>query len=303
MHMEGYERKRTKESNEDDASWRGFMSELEMLSRIGSPSRYEGGVRNYLHRRLEELGISSKEDAKGNLLVEFDGPEGAVLLSAHMDKIGKGSKIRMEGERVIGRLDDTFGLSLIMEILREGMRPSVLFTVEEESIREVAGVDGKSMYHERPLKDGIYNAGARFAIKEIHDGVIKKPGLMIFIDTSAHNKIGKGALVSKSSLDFPFPAESMKSIAKILHNAHVSVRYWDAGATDAIEASFLSEQPIALVQVATEHYHTDHEIVDKKDIVDAIEVVKTLIRNRHAVVMQPGTPEHARKENPIILDK
>lgn len=301
--MEGYERKHAKEPKEDHSSWHGFISELEVLSRIGSPSRYEGGVRNHLRRRLGELGISSKEDEKGNLMVSSESPEGEVLLSAHMDKIGRGSEVRVEGEKVVGRLDDAFGLSLIMEVLREGMRPSVLFTVEEESSREMIDTEGKRVEYERPLVGRVYNAGARSAMEAIGKGNERKPKLMIFVDTAAHDQIGKGVLISKSSLDFPFPIESMKSMAEILRNDRISVRYWDAGATDAIEASFLPDQPVVLVQVATENYHTDHEGANKKDILDAIEVVTTLIKRRADVLAPSVTPMHADKGETIILDK
>lgn len=301
--MERYEGQRMIEAKKDNPSWRGFLSELEMTSRINSPSRYEGGMRNYLHRRLGEMGIASTEDAKGNLLVLSDGPEGDVLLSAHMDKIGAGSEIRIEGETVIGRLDDAFGLSLIMEVLKEGLRPSVLFTVEEESTRQVIDKKGEKIEYKRPLAGEIHNAGARSAMQEIYDGAVKKPALIIFVDTSAHDQIGKGPLVSKSSFNFPFPVESMKSMAAILRNEHVSVRYWDAGATDAIEASFLPEQPAVLIEVATEQYHTDHEVAHKNDILDAIAAVKALITHKESIAVQPGKLIHAHKGDTIISDK
>lgn len=279
-----------RKSQENKPGVTGVLEELQWLSRIESPSKFEGGIRNYLKKKLEGYDIATEVDDKGNLWGHSNAPEGEVLLSAHMDKIGRGSSLQMEGNKVIGRLDDALGLSVIMGIFRQGLRPSVLFTVEEESTRQVMKNDGTAKYSTRSLAGGIHNAGARRAAERLYAQEVEKPKLIIFLDTSANSIIGKGALVAKTSFDFMFPVETAKDIFKILKGEGISVRYWDANATDAIEGTFLKNQPMTLIEVPAEHYHTDHETADARDIADAFAVVEALIHNRDKINPSPNSP-------------
>ncbi len=60
------------------------------LMMIPGLSGYEGRVRKYLARQLQELGLSTRTDRLGNLIATFDGEAGApsVMLFTHMDQLG-----------------------------------------------------------------------------------------------------------------------------------------------------------------------------------------------------------------------
>ena len=120
-----------------------LIQDLKELSIIDSLSGHEAEIRSHLKETLEGLGLRCSIDGKGNLWVESeDDGQKDILLSAHMDKVGKGKEVVVDGERLRGRLDDTLGLSIILQLIRQGLRPSALFTVEEESQTEVER-DGK----------------------------------------------------------------------------------------------------------------------------------------------------------------
>ena len=62
---------------------------LELLSdlvALPSPSGQEDAVRDYLSNTLDEMGLSWRTDAKGNLLCGSENPR--VIVTAHMDEIG-----------------------------------------------------------------------------------------------------------------------------------------------------------------------------------------------------------------------
>ena len=119
----------------DGETWEDIRQELSVLSAMESLSTKEDNLRSYLVGRATEMGIETKVDEKGNLWFLSDQSEGEIMLCAHMDKIGNGVEITVTGDQVSGRLDDALGMSVILSIFKEGLRPSALFTVQEESDR------------------------------------------------------------------------------------------------------------------------------------------------------------------------
>ena len=153
-------------------------------------------MRNYLEDEAKRFGYKTKIDTVGNLWLLSNAPEGEILLCAHMDKVGEPKKMEEAGNKIMGRLDDALGVSIIMGSLETGLRPSVLFTVEEE----------------------IGGAGASYATKNIYDAKEKRPKLALIIDVSALEKHGVGPLVYTSSGGKPFPKLPLKTIDKIMHS-------------------------------------------------------------------------------------
>jgi len=119
------------------------------LVKIDSESGNETNIRDQLCAQLKNLSISSKIDAKGNLIGHFQNPNSnlTILLSAHMDTVKPGNGvtpvidrdiIKSKGATILGA-DDKSGIAIILEVLNLIIEeqiecPSILivFTVEEE---------------------------------------------------------------------------------------------------------------------------------------------------------------------------
>jgi tripeptide aminopeptidase len=95
------------------------------LVRIDSPSGEEGKLREYLKARLEDMGLTTWVDAKGNLLGTLPGRGEPFLLNAHMDSVQpcRGIKpdmrdgvIYSDGSTILGA-DDRGGIAAILESL------------------------------------------------------------------------------------------------------------------------------------------------------------------------------------------
>ncbi|MEW6232935.1 MAG: M20/M25/M40 family metallo-hydrolase [Chloroflexota bacterium] len=95
------------------------------LVRIDSPSGEEGKLREYLKARLEDMGLATWVDAKGNLLGTLPGRGEPFLLNAHMDSVQpcRGIKPAMrdgviysDGSTILGA-DDRGGIAVILESL------------------------------------------------------------------------------------------------------------------------------------------------------------------------------------------
>ena len=174
-----------------------IIKDIEYLLSVESRSGQESGLRTVLAEKLEKLGCKTRIDEKGNLWVEsHEKEEGNIILNAHMDRVGPGT-VRKEGDKIIGRLDDTLGISMILALLKEGYRPSMIFTVEEESVEEVVE-DGEKKLKNRELPDGIYNAGARYAADKLWESP-NKPKLLVTIDVTTIGKPGDGPTIYTSS--------------------------------------------------------------------------------------------------------
>ncbi len=282
--------------------WESIREELIHLSSIDSFSTEEGKLREYLIERAVEMGIKTETDEKGNLWFLSDQPEGEIMLCAHMDKVGKGVEIEVEGDNVKGRLDDALGISVILSLFKDGLRPSALFTVEEESQQEKEGEDGQMKMLWRKMKGGIYNAGARQAADEIFLGQKSIPKLIIIVDVSKSDEKGGGPLVYTSSMHFRFPNSSLKSIRKILADKGISAKYLDGQANDSIEFTFRPLKGVAAVEIHVDDMHTEHEVANVQDIVALHDALKEIIENHDNVEEADKLAVHAEpKTGPFIL--
>lgn len=261
-----------------------LIEDLKELSSIDSLSGHETELRNRLKEILDGLDLKCSIDDKGNLWVESeDENQKDILLSAHMDKVGKGNKVILDGDRLKGRLDDTLGLSIILQLIRQGLKPSVLFTVEEESQIEVEK-DGETHLEERRLPEGIYNAGARFAAEKLINQD-KKPKLVIVVDVTQMGKVGNGPIVYTSSglkkpgKQFYFPPELLKKVAKIINPDKPGVNYLEGNANDSIEFTFVPGIGVLAIEIPVENNHTNHEIASIDDVKKAVGVLSNIISN------------------------
>ena len=291
------------EEKESDEQWERVFSELKAISGMESPSGQEERVRDYLRGRAADLNIQHQVDQKGNLWFLSDSPDQDVLLCAHMDKIGQGAEISTETENdmVRGRLDDSLGISIILGLLQKGLRPRVLFTVEEESQKEVIK-GGKTEIVDRGLPGGVYNAGARFAAEGIASGRTPKPKLIVVVDASTLGKPGDGPLIYTSSAHFRFPREPVKDVIRLLKRRNLHAQYLEGKANDAIEFSFIFNQGVMAVEISTQNLHSQNETASKKDILDASLIIETIIRNQGGLSEAVEISTHARpKKGPFNL--
>jgi tripeptide aminopeptidase len=149
------------------------------LAGIPSVSGQEGPVRAHVRGRLERLGLTSIEDAAGNLIAHVPGmpverdAEAPILLNAHMDRVPPGLAhmpllhdgiLHSDGATNLGA-DDSAGIAVILhavEALRSRALPHppllLLFTVGEE-----VGLTGAKAFDPAPwgAREGIVfdNAG------------------------------------------------------------------------------------------------------------------------------------------------
>lgn len=138
------------------------------LVRIDSPSGQEAAIGLVLHARLSELGLTARIDEHGNVIGHLEGTNGDwLLLSAHMDTVGKdtgikpviaGGMIRSDGTTILGS-DDKSGIAAILEtitVLKEKGWPhpslEVVITVGEEVSLQGAKLIDKSLLR---AKQGI----------------------------------------------------------------------------------------------------------------------------------------------------
>ncbi len=150
------------------------------LAGIASVSGDEGGVRDYIHDRLEQrLGLAPQIDAAGNLIARMPGSpagrdaEAPLLLNAHMDRVPPGKAhtpvvengiLRSDGTTNLGA-DDSAGIAVILHTVEElhwhnATHPPLLllFTTGEE-----VGLTGAKAFDPAPwgAREGIVfdNAG------------------------------------------------------------------------------------------------------------------------------------------------
>jgi hypothetical protein len=269
-----------------------IMEELKIFSEMDSFSTKEENIRNCLAEKIRSFGLEVQIDEKGNLWAPSnDEKEGDFLLCAHMDKVGAGSELRFEDGEIKGRLDDAVGISIIMSLYKEGHRPSVLFTVEEESVQEI-DESGEKKLIPRNLPNGIYNAGARFAALKVHDREImkEKPKLIICLDVSPADKPGPN--IYTSSFDFHYPNGPLKDIAKLLDKKGIKGVNWiNGGGNDSIEFSFLEEQPLIAIGPVVDNIHTANEAVNADEVLKTAEVIETIM-SEYEIKSQTETPAH-----------
>lgn len=270
------------EKSQEEKSIDNITEDIKALLSVDSVSGHEQKLRASLVNVLEKFGCTTRIDKKGNLWVEsHEKAEGKVLLNAHMDRVGPGD-IKREGDRLVGRLDDTLGISMILSLLKEGYRPSLLFTVEEESLFETEE-NGQKVLKPRKLQGGVYNAGANHASWDDFWVSPHKPRLSITIDVTSLGKLGDGPAIYTSSglhkpgKQFYFNPEVLKEIGKIVNSERIGTRYVEGNANDAIEFSFIPDLGVTAVEVPVENAHTDREAVQVSDVEKALKVLRIIL--------------------------
>ncbi len=126
-----------------------LLSSFLELVQIDSPSGQEQKVGEHLFQQLSDLGGQVQQDDAGNLIARFPGQgEETILLSAHMDTVGKDTGIKpvvrdgvvySDGTTILGA-DDKSGVAVVLETLalfqEQPQLPhppiEVVFSVEEE---------------------------------------------------------------------------------------------------------------------------------------------------------------------------
>jgi putative aminopeptidase FrvX len=261
-----------------------IIEDLKKISDMNSLSGQEKELSNHLKNVLEGLGMKCSFDAKGNLWAESEDPkQKEILLCAHMDKVGPGKELSIDGDKLTGRLDNAIGLSVILQLARKGFRPSILFTVEEESQIEIEE-SGITTLKDRDLPDGIYNAGARYAAQKLAERE-NKPKISIVVDTTQMGKLNKGPIIYTSSglkepgKQFYFPSENLKNIAKIINPEKPNISYLEGNANDAIEFTFVPNLGVLAIEIPIENNHSDKEVANINDIRKASEILEKIITN------------------------
>ena len=96
------------------------------LVAIDSPSGQEEAISKDLARRLAELGGAVETDEHWNLIARWSGQGAPLMLSSHMDTVGKDTGITpvirdgviySDGTTILGG-DDKSGVAAILEVIR-----------------------------------------------------------------------------------------------------------------------------------------------------------------------------------------
>ncbi len=266
-----------------EIQWRTVLQDLAALSAIESPSTQEHLVATYIEQRLLDLNVRTERDAAGNVWVRSEEPEGKILLVAHMDKVGAGRTLESTDDSVTGRLDDALGVALAMNVFQSGRRPSVVFTVEEESEHEVISPEGDKKMAWRLKPGDTFNAGARQAVDDIFE-LEERPRVVINLDVTSKTKPGTGAAIYMSSTPpgqagFPYPTGPIKDAAHILKEQGLHANYIEGGPNDSIEFTFLPNVGVLSVEVPIADPHTDHEHARRTDIEEAQRIISAFVEH------------------------
>ena len=261
-----------------------LIRNLNALSSIDSFSTHEDEIRMNLKEILKKFEMKCEVDEKGNLWGEPEkGKQKNILVSAHMDKVGAGNPVTHVGNRLKGRLDNALGLSVIIELLKNGLRPSILFTVEEESDYEVVR-GGLPAFEERELPDGFYHAGARFAAEKLTQQ-LEKPKLAIVVDVTRMGKVGDGPIIYTSSgykkpgKQSYFSPKILKNIAKIINPLGIGANYQEGNPNDATELAGVPEMGTLAVEIPVINNHTANEEADLGDVEKTIKILTSILEN------------------------
>ncbi len=245
------------ESKEAQEAWGRIRPHLIEVSSLESLSGSESEVRSYLESKAKKFGYETKTDEVGNLWLYSDAPEGEVLLCAHMDKVGEPRKITEEGDKITGRLDDALGVSMIMGLIEAGSRPSVLFTVEEETGYR----------------------GARCAAKNIYGAKEKRPKLVLVLDVSMLEEHGAGPLVYTSSGGITFPDLPLKAIEQVVNENGLRAKLLPGIGNDSTCFARIQNQAVATLQVHVDNMHSPEEVALISDVKEAALVLENIVNN------------------------
>jgi hypothetical protein len=281
---------------------RSILRHIARLSNIDSYSEKENKVREYLINQAKRLNIPYQIDDIGNVWfkpTDKKTEQKKILFCAHMDKVGPGTPLKDIGDMVEGRLDNAFGMGLILSLYEKGYRPTTVFTVQEEAEVHFQGKMKirKTDLEKPPTKrQRDFSLGARRALVDIYEGKHDKPYLVVNVDGSGLGQF-KGIKKYENVLKRTYPVKpGMGIISYVSHdNYHllnaplkifqilakrhnIPVIYKHGVSNDALEFSF-SGLHVLNILIAIENIHTEKEKISKKDLLIARKALKLILRN------------------------
>src|SRR5512137_334777 len=117
---------------------------LEEMIRVPGVSGFEDDIREYIRKKVEAMGLTTREDNIGDLLTVIGDKGPHVLFIAHMDELGLiVSKLEADGSlriRKVGGIDDRTLVGRVVEIKTQkglirgvlGLKPPHLMTDRDE---------------------------------------------------------------------------------------------------------------------------------------------------------------------------
>lgn len=123
---------------------------LEEMIRVPGVSGFEDDIREYIRKKIEEMGLEADEDNIGNLMTTVGDKGPRVVFIAHMDELGLiVSKLESDGSmriRKVGGIDDRSLVGRVVEIKTSkgkvtgvlGLKPPHLMT-ESDDKKKVIG--------------------------------------------------------------------------------------------------------------------------------------------------------------------
>ena len=132
------------------------------LIAIDSPSGQEEAISKDLARRLAALGGAVETDEHWNLIARWPGPGDWLMLSAHMDTVGKDVGIKpvirdgviySDGTTILGG-DDKSGVAAILEVIRSLREEGLAYPPLEVviSVSEEVGLRGAKLLDKSKLR-------------------------------------------------------------------------------------------------------------------------------------------------------
>ena len=130
-----------------------MRTELEELIKVPGVSGFEDDVREFIRRKVEAMGVKTREDNIGNLIAVVGDSGPSVVIAAHMDELGLiVTKIEKDGSlriRKAGGIDDRTLVGRVMEIQTRkgivtgvlGLKPPHLMTESDDRKKVVSWED------------------------------------------------------------------------------------------------------------------------------------------------------------------
>lgn len=206
-----------------------------------------------------------------------------IMLCAHMDKVGEPKSAEVDNDKIVGRLDDALGISVILQVLKNGFKPSVLFTVEEEGGVEIIE-NGKSRTDWRIASSGEYNHGARSATQQLRSQETK-PRLLAVIEVTKKSKPGEGPVIYTSSGSGTpgnqeyFDMNKIKKIAKIINKKEYGVTYTEGRPNDSMVFASVPDMGVIAIEMPVLNMHTAKEEANYTDVKKTIEIIQDILSN------------------------
>ncbi|MBI2064582.1 MAG: hypothetical protein HYT62_00830 [Candidatus Yanofskybacteria bacterium] len=273
---------------ENELEKESLVEYLQEISGTESLSEQESILRSKLEAQLKALSYTTSVDGAGNLWGTPPDDDTAnlqreIILCAHMDKVGAPRTAEVDGNKLVGRLDDALGISVILQVIKNGLRPSVLFTVEEEGgVEEI--VDGKSKTMRRIASSGRYSNGARVASQNLSEQE-RKPRLLAVVEVTKKSKPGEGPVIYTSAgYGTPgkqeyFDVQKIKKIAKIINKKKYGAMYTEGRPNDSMIFATVPDMGVIAIEMPLLNMHTANEEGDYRDVEKTIRIVEDILNN------------------------